>query len=74
MLLILFFFKIYEINCLISFKISKSPTAPIYPFRLGVRTEYLIDGFRLICSITSLASANCGTHFGETNEVTYYFE
>ncbi len=41
-------------------------TASLNPFTLGVNVEYVILSCLLMLFITILASANCGTHFGDT--------
>ncbi len=45
-------------------------TAFLKPVKLGVSVEYLTKGWRFIEFMTSIESASCGTHFGDTKLVT----
>jgi hypothetical protein len=61
-----------SIYCTLLFSIfvMRILTAFLKPVKLGVSVEYLTKGWRFIEFMTSIESASCGTHFGDTKLVT----
>src|SRR5215213_8876965 len=67
--LIFFFEKDSEAAANTATSVAPAARAASKPFRFGVSTGYETPGLRRIRSSTSVWSAICGTHFGDTNAV-----